>query len=104
MPPVAAPCAENDAVAASRSCSNPSARRSTGTEQASSGRARPRVSILPTTSVAATLRSTHVRFGSFTTGAFSTRADQCPLLLQQRHCCSAWQSDAKGRFCCESRR
>jgi hypothetical protein len=23
-----------------------------------------------------------VRFGSFTTNAFSTRADQCPLLLQ----------------------
>src|SRR5580692_5478363 len=25
------------------------------------------------------------RNGSFTTDAFTTRADQCPLLLQQRH-------------------
>jgi hypothetical protein len=27
--------------------------------------------------------------GSFTTDAFSARADQCPLLLQQRRYCSA---------------
>src|SRR5271163_224902 len=36
--------------------------------------------------------------GSFTTDACSTRADQCPLLLQQRHYCSALRSDAKGQF------
>ena len=31
----------------------------------------------------------NVADGSFTTDAFSTRADQCPLLLQERHYCSA---------------
>ena len=36
-------------------------------------------------------------FGSFTTETFSTRANQCPLLLQSRHYCSAQRSDAKGR-------
>ena len=30
----------------------------------------------------------HVRDGSFTTDAFSTGADQCPLLLQSQHYCS----------------
>jgi hypothetical protein len=38
------------------------------------------------------------RNGSFTTDAFSTPADQCLLLLQQRHDCSAQRSDAKGQF------
>src|SRR5271156_1418029 len=43
------------------------------------------------------------RNGSFTTDAFSTRADQCPLLLPLRHYCPAQRSDAKGRLCCKSR-
>jgi hypothetical protein len=34
--------------------------------------------------------------GSFTTDAFSTRADQCPLLLQWRHYCSAQRSELFG--------
>ena len=37
------------------------------------------------------------RDGSFTTDAFSTRANQCPLLVQSRHYCSAQRSDAKGQ-------
>jgi hypothetical protein len=36
--------------------------------------------------------------GSITIDAFSTRADQCPLLFQYRHYyCSAQRSDAKGQ-------
>src|SRR5580704_1106016 len=33
---------------------------------------------------------------TFTTEAFSTRANQCPLLLQSQHYCSAQRSDASG--------
>ena len=33
----------------------------------------------------------------FTTEVFSTRANQCPLLLQWQHICSAQRSDAKGQ-------
>ena len=39
-----------------------------------------------------------VTFGSFTTDAFSIRADQCPLLLRHRHDCSAQRSDARGHL------
>jgi hypothetical protein len=38
----------------------------------------------------------YVSDGSFTTDAFSTRADQRPLFLQERHYCSAQRTDAKG--------
>jgi hypothetical protein len=43
------------------------------------------------------LQAHDVRKGSFTTDAFTTRADQCPLLLQQRHYFSVQRSDAMGQ-------
>ena len=43
------------------------------------------------------LRPTQVAFESFTTDAFSARADQCPLLLQWRRYCRAQRSCAKGQ-------